>query len=324
MPKQLLSMILLLALLLGVSGCNVDDDNTPPSVDPFDNQEEDRDKAELIEDSPPEEPFNWEKCNFLGSDGETRYYSGHEGTNGLLYVTEDEGLSAKQLASFPSRDDYQNTLIVDFGICGDWIILSVGQYQGSMSNFFGDFVRLKKDGSELEHFWLTDSDRFVIADGWIYYNYQEVEDDGSKPFGCYRIRPDGTEKEYMGDKIFEVILYAEDGYLYGRHSTDRNPYRSRFSNLIRCRPDGSEKTTLFLGSALPTFEEGDYIKYYGVEVEDEAVTFTVYVNGYREGGSWRDSNIYNATYRVDKDGSNLILFREETFYFDHIEYDVGE
>ncbi|MEA4971906.1 hypothetical protein SDC9_73134 [bioreactor metagenome] len=259
-------------------------------------------------------PTEIENDHFLGVDGDTQYYWAFEGDNCVLYGLDKNESDTKQLAIFPpSRNegcDPTLNSIVSFGICGNWIIASVGHYEGSGHYFYGDFVRMKKDGTNLEHFWLTDDDRFTIVDDWIYYNFWTVK--GSSDEGCYRIRPDGTGKEYMGDILHSIFLYDQDGYVYGEHDTGKtidniNP----MTDLIRCEPDGSGLTTLFSGDSLPKMENSDYMRYYDIKIGNDYVTFTAAVHGYIEGDNWGGHYNYIANYRVNKDGSNLTLLHEE-------------
>jgi len=259
-------------------------------------------------------PAEIENANFLTIVGNTQYYWTLEGDNCVLYGLDKNESTANQLAIFPphrdvGRDPTPNS-IVEFGVCDNWIIASVGHYEGSGHYFYGDFVRMKKDGTNLEHFWLTDDDRFTIVDNWIYYNFWTVK--GSSDEGCYRIHPDGTGKEYMGDILHSIFLYDQDGYVYGEHDTGKtidniNP----MTDLIRCKPDGSELTTLFSGDSLPKMENSNYMRYYNIKTDNDYVTFTVAVHGYSEGDSWGGHYNYIANYRVNKDGSNLVLLHEE-------------
>ena len=259
-----------------------------------------------------------EEFNFLESDGDTQYAWRFVDDNCVLYAIDQNDTSTRQLAVFPplrskSSDYFELNYIVDFGICDDWIIVSVGHYAGSGHYFYGDFARLEKDGSALEHFWLTDDDTFVIIENWIYYNFWEIQDNPKNAYGCYRVRPDGTGKEYLGDTIHKIHFYSEDGYVYGDYATEnmvrggRNPV----IDLIRCKPDGSDVITLMKGESLPEFENSDFIKYYDIETYGDTVLFTVGVHGYSEGDSWRGHYVYTAWYRVNKDGSGLTLLREQ-------------
>ena len=257
-----------------------------------------------------------ESDNMLGHYGNTQYFWRMEKDNCVLYSIVDSELYAKQLAIFPpmvSDDSDTDNGIIHFGVCGDWLIASVGHYEGSGHYFYGDFVRLKKDGSDLAHFYLTDDDTFVIIDDWIYYNYWAIEDKPENDaYGCYRIRPDGTEKEYLGDTINNIYLF-ENGFVYGEHTTSKmvngwNPV----VDFIRCEPDGSKVVTLFKGDSLPKFENSDFIEYSNIEIIKNNVMFTVSVHGQSDGDSWRGHYIYTADYSVKNDGSNLTLLNKKT------------
>ena len=248
--------------------------------------------------------------NFLENDGDTQYYWTFEADNCVLYSIDKNKSIVKQLAVFPPTAN-ENNSIIDFGICGDWIIVSVGHYEGSGNYFYGDFVRMKKDGTELEHFWLTDDDTFIIVDDWIYYNYWTIQDSDIAN-GSYRIRPDSTGKEYMGDIFRSIFFYSQEGYLYAEHDTGEtingvNP----ITDLIRSNPDGSEFVILFSGETLLQFDSSDYMHYLDVNTNDDFVTFTVAVHGYTEGDAWWGHYNYIADYRVNKDGSELTLLSEE-------------
>jgi hypothetical protein len=276
--------------------------------------------TEIIEDietAPPAFDLNNPDLHLLERDGDTQYAWIFEDDDCVLYSMDVDGSNAKKLAAFepgeyPYTDtDYPNS-VVDFGLCGDWIILCVGHYEGTARIFYGDFVRMKKDGSELEHFRLTDSDDFEIIDDWIYYNY-EYNGGRDKEYvqeGCWRIRSDGTEKEYLGDIIGRMYFYGEDGYIYGTRTINNGGI---VDNLICCKPDGSDLITLFSGEMLLFTNESDFMGYTDIEVTDEYITFTAMVRGYGEGDSWRGHIEYSANYQVRKDGSELTLLHEETY-----------
>lgn len=254
-----------------------------------------------------------ESDNMLGHYGNTQYFWRMENDNCVLYSIDDSELYAKQLAIFSPMFIGYSDSIIHFGVCGDWLIASVGHYEGSGHYFYGDFVRLKKDGSELAHFYLTDDDTFVIIDDWIYYNYWANQDKPENDAeGCYRIRPDGTEKEYLGDTIHNIYFF-ENGSVYGERATSKtvdgwNPV----IDFIRCEPDGSKVVTLFKGDSLPKYENSDFIEYSNIKIIKNNVMFTVSVHGQSDGDSWRGHYIYSADYSVRNDGSNLTLLNEKT------------
>ena len=308
-PKRIMIISVVAAVVLGISGC------AAASVINMKGENIDNPSA-LSTDINSEPAIEIENANLLEGDGDTQYYWTVEGDNCVLYALDKNKSATKQLASFPplKNEGSAPTLnaIVDFGICGNWIIVSVGHYEGSGGYFYGDFARMKKDGSELEHFWLTDDDTFVIVDEWIYYNFWTVKNSPADGDGCYRIRPDGTDNEYMGDILYSIFLYGQDGYVYGEQDTGKTiDHWNPMTDLIRCKPDGSGLTTLFSGESLPTFDNSDYMRYSDIEINKDYIAFTTSVHGYSDGDSWGGHYNYIADYRVNKDGSNLTLLREE-------------
>ncbi len=315
MAKKLLFLITFSVLLLSISGCFFKEKSSDNSN--IEANTVQTNAPVLSEDEPQSVGFNSDDYNLLDSDGDTQYAWKFVGDDCVLYSLDSVGSNIKQIATFlPLGGEDGNPItqnyIVNFGICGDWIIASVGHYEGSGHYFYGDFVRLKKDGGELTHFWLTDDDTFIIVEDWIYYNFWTVKDEAENVNGCYRIRPDGTDKQYLGNTIHNIYLYAEDGYVYGTHATDKmvndwNPV----IDLIRCKPDTSSVITLFRGDSLPEFDNSDFIKYYDIRIDDSYIFFTVAVHGYTDGDSWRGHNVYTASYRVDPNGDDLELLKEE-------------
>ena|GEM_PF-1414100 len=275
-------------------------------------------------DIPQNNFFNEETDTLHKTDGNTQYLSRREGNDCVLYSFDTKTSHVKRLAVFPPTHEdspYTNNYIIQLDICGDWLILSVGHYEGSAHIFYGDFARLKKDGSKLEHFSVTDTDYFFIVGDWIYYNFWEVEHDPEAAYGCYRIRPDGSGKEFLSEG-FSMQRYA-DGYIYGTYDTgktvpDTGKYWYRIHNLVRCKPDATDFVTLFSGQALPTFDDAGSMAVYVTAVAGTLVTFNVNVRGYADGDSWRGHTCYWAEYKVNTDGSNLTLLKEE--YLEHTEW----
>ena len=243
-------------------------------------------------------------------DGRMQYGSRVEGNNRVLYTIENRGTYLTPLASFPSLNvewGHAETEwcrpqgIFSFDVIDDWIILSAGEIQGSMRNFFGDLHRIRRDGSGRETFGLWSfNPSFTIIDGWVYHNIWCLQN----PSEWIRIRPDGTDRESLEGTIYSIILFT-DGYIYGTHTA------SGRGNLARWRPESNEPIVLFTGDSLPIFENSDSMGFFDITVSDDYVTFTAFVWGYRDGDSWRGSMLYSAEYRVDKDGSNLTLLNAE-------------
>ena len=251
-------------------------------------------------------------------DGVTRFGSRVESNINILYMIDNYGLYITQLATFPSLNvewghaetEWCNPQgIFQLDVIDDWVILTAGEIQGSAGNFFGDLHRVRLDGGGREAFHIgTMSPRFLIIDGWI-YNHIFCEQ-GCCKAGWIRIRPDGTDREFVGDFIHTIILFGCDGYIYGTNAA------SGEGNLARWLPESSESVTLFLASDAPNFDEFySRVSYQDILIADESVYFTVFVFGYwyySQPMGWRTpwEGLYTANFRVNKDGSNLTLLNE--------------
>jgi len=249
-------------------------------------------------------------------DGITQFGSRVEGNVSVLYAIENHGSHMTQLAVFPSFNvewgnaetqwcSPQNIFYLD--VVDDWVILSAGQIQGSMANFFGDLHRVRRDGSGREAFNLGSMNRrFIIIDGWVYHNIWCAQD----LYGWIRIRPDGTGREFVGDFIHTIILFGDDGYIYGTNAA------SGLGNLARWRPESNESVTLFLENNAPVFDEFfSRVSYRDIVPADGYVYFTVSVFGvwdYAQPVGWRTpwEGLHTANFRVNKDGSSLALLHE--------------
>jgi len=251
-------------------------------------------------------------------DGITQFGSRVEGNNLILYETKNSGLELVQLAVFPSLNVEQGHAdtkwcrpqhIFYLDVIDDWVILSVGEIQERMHNFYGDLHRVRRDGSGREAFGLgSKNPRFNIIDGWIYHEIWNGQGPG---WGWIRVRPDGTGKELLGHNIYTIILFGEDGYIYGTHAV------SGRGNLARWRAGSNEPIVLFFAENAPEFEGYNIspVLYEDIVIADEYVLFTIsitawedeYIDGWYT--VWFD--LYSAVYRVDKDGKNLTLLFED-------------
>lgn len=304
MLRRLSLMIIFYALLVDISGCSFEQkalNNPTTTLDII----QSGDSSELA-------GFNLDDCTLLGRDGDTQYAWKSQDDDCVLYAFDNDTSNVKEIARFLPSTDRQENHIFDFGICGEWIIVSVGNIEGTVRSFVGDYVWMKKDGSELEYFGPVSDQSFIIAGDWLYYNYWDSHNNSTDIDGCYRIQPGTTDKEYLGNIVHEIYLYAKDGYLYGNQKIDEmiNGWNS-IVDLVRWKPDSSEVTTLFKGEGLPKFDDADYIKYYDIKIKDDKIFFTAVVHGYSEGDSWRGHNLYAADYCVDSSGDNLVLLNEE-------------
>jgi len=237
----------------------------------------------------------------------------------LLYSITNNGSNISKIATFPPLSVKQGrtetewcnpSQIFSFELIDDWIILTAGEIQGSMRNFFGDMYRINLVSGERESFNLfSDNNHFIIIDGWIYHfiwRAQNLSDDE----GWIRIRPDGTDRESLKDFIYTIIKFGTDGYIYGTNTISGN------GNLSRWKPEYNEPITLFRQSDLPVFEVSNVIVFYrNIIIDEEHIYFTVIVQGERNDvyiEPWFSllEDIYTAHYRINKNGSNLILLYE--------------
>ena len=216
------------------------------------------------------------------------------------------------LATFPP-DHNTPVHITQFGLLDDWIILSVGSFQGSGRNWFGDLVRMRTDGSQLENFRLeTSAHGFHIMDGWLYYDYWEHQ--AGRRFGVWRMRADGSEHEDLSDLI-STIHVARGGYLYGvfseiSHTLSQDSGHYVFSissNLVRVNSATGEKFTLFRGDSLPEIENARHTvaRYVIREIGEDFVHFNAQIWGINEIYEWREGMLFNHEFVVDNDGENL-------------------
>jgi len=242
-------------------------------------------------------------------NGIMQYASRIEGNERVLYALKND--TAMRIAAFtslnatwghPETEWCSPQSIFHFDVVGDWLIMSVGEIQGSMRNFFGDLWRVKRDGSVRKPFRIYAMERnFHIINGWVYYEIWDVQTYD----GWYRFSPDGTVKEYMGDYIHRIFTFA-DGYIYGEHMATGQ------GNFARWNPENNEPILLFSEELAPIFEEYfTQINYTNIRTGGDYVYFTVSVSGYRKDSEhigWRpppSEILHTADFMVSKDGSNL-------------------
>lgn len=251
----------------------------------------------------------------------------------ILASVNSDGTNLKTIATIPSNiyegipeDEY----VVDFGVCDDWMILSVGCYQGVAQRFLGGLVRMKKDGKQLEYFYKGNINSFDIDDGWIYLNSWCEILNGDGKNGCYRMRPDLSEKVFLGEKIHEMYSFM-DGYLFYRYDPIHQIAERIINDLRLCSYDGQNIVTLFHGRMAPQNDHSTYTRYGNIEVVGDDIYFSVFVDGCLPSDRGRDHTCYEAYYRVHKDGSSLELLYEviNLKYKDsaediiYVEYDNG-
>ena len=246
-------------------------------------------------------------------DGYMQYGSRAEGLALVLYEITNDGADKKQLAVFYSRQTEwgrpmswcRAPYVVRFALTDDWILLSIGTIEGSGRFFYGGLYSVKRDGSERVLLAWTDNESFLYSSGWVYHEHQWVQ--GSSR-GWLRVRPDGTDLEYLHPSVYNINRFADE-YIYGSIRAQQG-FRH---NLARWHVDGGEFVTLFYGYTLPRLQLSppithSHIAYTVTAIGDDYVLFTATVWGWREGAGRHGHFIYyTVDYRVNNDGSNLQL-----------------
>lgn len=254
--------------------------------------------------------------NFAGKEGDIIYLKNSElESNAILSSIQSNGLNFKEIATIsPNFEGYteENTGITKFDICGDWIILSAGSYQGSANIFYGGLMKMKKDGSESQYFYDGDIDEFEIIDNWIYFNVWAEKNNENADWegnGCYRIHPDLSERKYFGKEI-DYLMCSKNNYLYYTYSQSDESSEIIINDLRQCDKEGNNIITLFYGDNADLFEDSYYVGYSEIENVGKYVYFGVDVHGYTTNDTWRGHTCSYKYYRCLKDGSNLEMLYE--------------
>jgi len=264
--------------------------------------------------SPIANELNLQELFIHHDNGETKFGSLIQDNVRVLYEISDSGII--QLATFPSLhvemgiEETAERLpqeIFHLDLLGDYVILSAGEIQGSMRNFFGDLYRVCRLGGGREAFRLnTMNNRFHIIDGQIYHHIwcaQSVR-------GWYRFRYDGSDKERL-DEIISISSF-QDGYIFGTHTA------AGYGNFARWQPNSNAPIVLFYQEDAPVFP--GYISNVGygdIKISNNYVYFTVTVIGYEydsELVGWREPwrTLYTAQFRFELNSSQRTLIYEET------------
>jgi len=236
----------------------------------------------------------------------------------LARVGSDNVLTTVANIPIPARaeDDWvnPNEHIVHFELCGDWIFLSVGGYQGSGNFFYGGLVRLKKDGSNIEWLDFGNIDEFWVIDNYVYFQ-QFFESPSSWAQSLVRVDPGTLEVEYLGGTIKNLHAYADGSFyhqLLAPKSETAEATASSIYNLYRHDKESASDVRLFSGVDLPTSPDSAYIGYRQVEIVGDYVYFIAYTHGFASGDSWRGHECFYGYYRVRHDGSALeALYKDE-------------
>jgi len=208
-----------------------------------------------------------------------------------LYRVENNKSCFQRLASFPPVRVEQGGVatqwciapsVFQLAIVNDWIVISVGEFQGSARVFYGEIFRIKYDGSVRESIGLNSMEhRFHIYNDWIYYHIWDLQPfDGE---GWYRFRINGSEVEFLGRDIYQIYLIHSSGWIFGRHRVGGQ------NNLSKWFIDDNEVITIFDVEELPGFE-GYIIEFYyrNIKVVDNTISFCILIAGYPlDSNEWR-------------------------------------
>ena len=228
----------------------------------------------------------------------------------VLYTVNRDGSGFSRLVSIPlpplpdwidEPSHWHLETVQQLSVYEGWIILTIGVHQGTGRYFYGNFVRMRTDGGEMERLFLADSERFFLMDGWIYYNVSSFGGLGS---GAFRIPADfSTESEFLGTNFILQTVGGRIFYAGGRGIGGRE--------LRSHNPDGSDSVLLFSGSDVPRFEHSNFLSIFDIRIDGRYVFFTIRISGHATGDTWRGHSCYIAHYRVRYDGSGLTLINEE-------------
>ena len=204
-------------------------------------------------------------------------------------------LTAHKPEDHDDGEPHDEDEVTSLSSCGEWLIYSIGSYQGSMGNFYGKTFRIKPDGTGKAAMKVKDEDGFLTFDNWLI----SLEKTAQKNFHYFMTRPDLSEKKKM--KINEsegrIITLTNDGWLY---------YHTPSGDIHRSKIDGSGDTLLLKADKLPNqlVEEGDYYSY-TIDIVGEVIYLIAEVTGFRGKHGWRDTTISYSFNRVNVDGTGF-------------------
>ncbi|MEI6602610.1 MAG: DUF5050 domain-containing protein [Clostridia bacterium] len=192
--------------------------------------------------------------------------------------------------------------VTQLSACGEWLIYSIGDYEGSGHFFYGNIFRIKPDGTDKALLNILDTDNFLVYGDWIFYSEQVP--------GKYNvtsiIHPDLSGKQAI-NKFYEICTITPDGWLF---------YNTEEGDIHRSRIDGSNDTLLLKSDKLPNYLKKEDRYQYALEIVGDLVYFNAEVWGYRMNASWRPQFIDSSFNRINMNGTGL-----QTLTQVHSQYD---
>ena len=253
-------------------------------------------------------------CQFLYYDKDTIYFSNEEENGNLiLYSIKNNKTNLTEITT-EKRDNYQEYLrIVNFSVRSDWIIYTVGNYEGTAQYFFGKLVHIKKDGSNKESF-DSSNENFIIINHEIYYNYFS-QGSQSKRFdkeGYYKISLDFSKQVYWEKDIGNIEYYdKENDWIYYSEHTN---FLEESADLKRCRTNETESEIVV--KVKDIFQEHNskkFITYHNVNKIEDWIYFNCNTWAENKNGGWRPQLKNSQYYRIKTDKTNLELIQEITY-----------
>ena len=229
------------------------------------------------------------------------YYETSDNTITVFsYDMANETLSVLTTETAELLGDWKGLYTPRMSVCGDWLIYCIGTFRGSGNFFFGDYYRIKPDGTEKALMKINNQDSYNIEsydfqtlDSWIYYLHSPVAYTADR--GYYRIDPDMSIKEKLNPDI-DKIIGAYGGFLY---------YTTVEGDIHRCNSDMEMASVVVKAKNLQNYlSEQDHYEY-EINILGDRLYFDASVWGYREGFSRRNQFIDSTFNVIGIDGTGL-------------------
>lgn len=244
---------------------------------------------------------NATKSDCLGLIADKLYYSTTTKDHSVTIYSLDmkDGKTTVLTSHKPEDHDdgepHDDDVVTSLTGCGEWLIYTIGSYQGSMGNFSGKTFRIKPDGSDKATIKIKDEDGFLTFENWII----SLEKNAQKNYQYYMTRPDLSERKIMkvNESKGRIIQLTRDGWLY---------YHTPRGDIHRSKMDGSNDTLLLNADKLPNQlgEEGDSYDY-TIDVVGEVIYLKAEVSGFRGNQGMRNTVISYSFNRVNVDGTGF-------------------